>query len=85
MVQKYYYDTSLGTYCCERTPAEIKAQVAYEYKLRAEATKTLVRLKAEGKRVSIHYSNSFSVANRGLTVMPVPRLTPEGQLAWTVR
>ncbi len=85
MGQKYFYNTGLGTYRRERTPADIKAQKEYEYSLRAQARITLVRLRAEGKRVSIHYSNNFSVANRGLTVMPVPRLTETGQLAWTVR
>lgn len=82
---RHFYDTSQGRYLRSRTEAEIRAQKEYEYQLRAEARRTLARLRAGGKRVSIHYSNSFAVANRGLTVMPNPRLTPEGFLAWSCR
>jgi hypothetical protein len=85
MAVKYSFETSQGVYRRERTTAEIKAQVEYEYQLRTEARRTLERLRAEGKRVSIHYSNSFAVSNRGIGVLPVPRLLPTGELAWSVR
>jgi hypothetical protein len=82
---KYQFETTQGTYKRDRAQSEIQAQKEYEYQLRVEARRTLERLRAEGRRVSVHYSNSFDVGNRGLTVMPVPRLTPEGYLAWQVR
>lgn len=69
----------------ERAQSEVKAQEAYEMRLREQARATLSRLRAQGKRVSVSYSNSFDVGNRGVTVMPVPRLTEDGMLAWGVR
>jgi hypothetical protein len=82
---KYHFETSQGTYKRDRAQSEIQAQKEYEYRLREQATATLSRLRAEGKRISVSYSNSYDAANRGLEVMPVPRLTEFGQLAWTVR
>jgi hypothetical protein len=83
---KHYYDTGQGLHKRDRAQSETKAQKEYEYHLQAEARRTLERLRAEGKReVVIHYSNSYDAANRGLTVMPNPRITETGHLAWTVR
>jgi hypothetical protein len=83
---KYHFETTQGTYKRDRAQSEIKAQKEYEYHLQAEARRTLERLRAEGKReVVIHYSNSYDAANRGLTVMPNPRITETGHLAWSVR
>jgi hypothetical protein len=85
MSVKHYYDTGQGLHKRDRAQSEIQAQKEYEYHLQAEARRTLERLRAEGRRVVVHYSNSFDVGNRGLTVMPNPRITETGHLAWTVR
>jgi hypothetical protein len=85
MSVKHYYDTGQGLHKRDRAQSEIQAQKEYEYRLRVEARRTLERLRAEGKRVVVHYSNSFDVGNRGLTVMPNPRITETGHLAWAVR
>jgi hypothetical protein len=82
---KYHFETSQGTYKRDRAQSEIQAQKEYEYWLRVQARATLVRLRAEGKRISVHYSNSYDVANRGIVVMPIPRLLSTGHLAWSVR
>jgi hypothetical protein len=83
MSVKHYYDTGQGLHKRDRAQSEIKAQEAYEMRLREQARATLIRLRAQGKRVSVHYSGC--PGNRGIAVMPVPRLTPEGYLAWQVR
>lgn len=82
---KYHFETSQGRYNRDRAQAEIKAQLAYELRLRAEARATLTRLRLQGRRVRISYSGDSWVGNRGIGVLPVPRLTEFGQLAWTVR